>query len=204
MHKPSPILYCNSPALWWHQPKPRTPLPPHNSQIDCLNWNFFNKKGLHFLHINVNSLLPKIEEVRFIAKTSKATVIGITDTKLDGTIFYADLYMEGYSIVRCERERKGGGVTCFIKNDICFSTKNVLSKKIEVIFVGLLLPKTKPISVGIVYRPPKETKFLQLFTVILNSLDILENEIFILVDMNINILQNGINLLEKTLPKGRP
>ena len=30
------------------------------------------------------------------------------------------------------------------------STKNVLSEKIEVIFVDLLLPKTKAISVGIV------------------------------------------------------
>ena len=69
--------------------------------------------------------------------------------------------------------------------------------------MDLLPPKTKPISVGIVYRPPKETKFLQLFTVILHSLDILENEIFILVDMNINILQNGINLLEKNTSKGK-
>ena len=82
------------------------PPPPHNSQIDCLNWNFFNKKGLHFLHIDVNSLLPKIEEVRFIAKTSKATVIGITDTKLERTIFYAELYIESYSIVRCEETEK--------------------------------------------------------------------------------------------------
>ena len=23
MHKRSPILYFNTPALWWHQPKPR-------------------------------------------------------------------------------------------------------------------------------------------------------------------------------------
>ena len=59
------------------------PGPPHNSQIDRLSLNAFDKKGLHFLHINVNSLLPKIEEVRFIAKNSKATVIGITETKLD-------------------------------------------------------------------------------------------------------------------------
>ena len=69
---------------------------------------------------------------------------------------------------------------------------SILSTKMEVIFVDLFLPKTKPISVGIVYRP------LQLFAEILNSLNILENEIFILGDMNINILQNGVNLLEKT------
>ena len=137
------------------------PGPPHNSQNDRLSWNVFDKKGLHFLHINVNSILPKIEKVRFVAKKSKAIVSGITEIKLDGTIFDAELYIEDYSIVRCDRDRKGGGVTCYIKNDICFSTKNVLSKKIA--FVDLLLPKTKPISVGIVYRPPKDTIF---FTII--------------------------------------
>ena len=75
------------------------PGPPHNSQIDGLSWNVFDKKGLHFLHMNVNSLLPKIEEIRFIAKKSKAVVIGISETKLDGTIFDAEIYIEGYSIV---------------------------------------------------------------------------------------------------------
>ena len=64
----------------------------------------------------------------------------------------------------------------------------------EVIFVDLLLPKTKPISVRIVYRP-KYSHFLQLFAEIRNSLNILENEIFVLGDMNIDILQNGVNLL---------
>ena len=96
-----------------------------------------------------------MEEIRFIAKSSKATVIGISETKLDGRIFHAEIYIEGYSIVRCYRGRKGGGVACNIKHDICFNTKNILSKNIEVIFVDLLLPKTKPIPVGIVYGPPK-------------------------------------------------
>ena len=75
------------------------PGPPHNSQIDGLSWNVFDKKGLHFLNMNVNSILPRTEEIRFIAKTSKATVIGISETKLDGTIFAAEIYIEGYSIV---------------------------------------------------------------------------------------------------------
>ena len=160
---------------------------------------------MHFLHINVNSLLPKIEEIRFIAKKSKATVIGVSETKLDETIFDAESYIEGYSIVQCDRDRKCGGVACYIKHDICFSTKNILSKNIEVIFVDLLLPRIKRISVGIVYRPPKDTNFLQLFAEILNALNILENVIIVLGDMNINILKNGVNLLEKaqTVLKGR-
>ena len=175
------------------------PGPPNNSQIDGLSWNELEKKGLHFLHINVNGLLPKIDEIRFIAKKSKATVIGINETRLDGTIFGAEIYIEDYNIVRCDRDKKDGGVTCYIEHDICFSTKNILSKNIEVIFVDLLPPKTKAVSVGIVYRPPKDTNFLQLFAEILNSLNILENEIFVLGDMNINILQNDVNLLGKNV-----
>ena len=120
------------------------PGPPHNSQIEGLSWNVFDKKGLQFLHINVNSLLPKIEEIRFIAKKSKATVIGITETKLDGTIFDAKIYIEGCSIVRCDSDRKGECVACYIKHDICFSTKNILSKRIESIFVDLLFRKPSP------------------------------------------------------------
>ena len=30
-------------------------------------WEPLNKKGLHFLHININSLLPKINELKCIA-----------------------------------------------------------------------------------------------------------------------------------------
>ena len=56
-----------------------------------------------FIDINVNSLLPKIEEIRFTAKKSKAIVIGITETKLDGTIFDAEIYTECCSIVWCDR-----------------------------------------------------------------------------------------------------
>ena len=124
-------------------------------------------------------------------------MIGISESKLDGTIFDTEIYIEGYSIVRCDRNRKGGVVACYVKNHLCFSTKNILSKKIEFLFEDLLLLKTKPISIGIVYRPPNDTNFLQLFAEILNSIDILESVMFVLGDMNINILQNGVNLLEK-------
>ena len=78
--------------------------PPHNSRTDSLGWNEFDKKGLHFLHINLYSFLPKIEEIKNIAKKSKATVIDISETKLDGIIFDAEIYIEVYSIVRCDRD----------------------------------------------------------------------------------------------------
>ena len=41
----------------------------------------------------------KIDEIRFISKKSKATMVGISETKLNGTIFDGGIYIEGYSIV---------------------------------------------------------------------------------------------------------
>ena len=54
-------------------------------------------------------------------------MIGIGETKLDRTIFDAEIYIEGYNIVRCDRDRKDGGVACYLKHDVCFSTKNIFS-----------------------------------------------------------------------------
>ena len=49
-------------------------------------WAPFRKRGLHFLHININSILPKIEELRNISKLSNASIIGISESKLDKTV----------------------------------------------------------------------------------------------------------------------
>ena len=46
-------------------------------------WESLNKKGLHFLHVNISSLLPKIDELKCIANKTKAAIIGITESKLD-------------------------------------------------------------------------------------------------------------------------
>ena len=50
------------------------------------NWKTFRNNCLHFIHLNINSLLPKIDELREIVKISNPTVIGITKAKLDNSI----------------------------------------------------------------------------------------------------------------------
>ena len=74
-------------------------------------WEWLNKKGLHFLHININSLLPKIDELKCIANKTKAA-IGITESTLDHTVRNHAVNFPGYDILRCDRNRNGGGVAC--------------------------------------------------------------------------------------------
>ena len=46
---------------------------------------------MHFIHINTSSLLPKIDEVRYITNITNASIIGISETKLDETILWSEL-----------------------------------------------------------------------------------------------------------------
>ena len=84
------------------------------------NWKVFNKRDLHLIHLNINSLLSKIDELRSIAKRSGATVIGITESKLDKTVLDGEIHIYGYELIRSDRNRHGGGVACYIRNDVSF------------------------------------------------------------------------------------
>ena len=55
-------------------------------QLNDPKFEVFNNKGLHLIHLNINSLLPKIDELYNIAKCSNAAVIRITETKFDNTV----------------------------------------------------------------------------------------------------------------------
>ena len=75
--------------------------------------------------------------------------------------------------------------------------KNCISNEIENIFARLLIPKTKPITVEIVYKPPDQTRFLEILSNSLNTLNIVSREWHILGDLNINLYHNGSTLREK-------
>ena len=49
-------------------------------------WNVFRSRGLHFIHLNINSLLSKIEELSYIATSIDTAVIAICESKLDASV----------------------------------------------------------------------------------------------------------------------
>ena len=173
------------------------PGPVARHQLNYPKFEVFNKKGLHVIHLNINILLPKIDELCNIAKCSNAAVIGITETKLDNTVYDSEVTLDGYSIVRNDRNRKDGGAACYIRSNICYSRRTCLSDNLENIFIDLLFPKAKPISIGILYKPPRQTRSLEQMDTDFESLE-LNNELYILGDFNIGLLFKGNCILNKT------
>lgn len=59
-----------------------------------------------------------------------------------------------------------------------------------------MFPKTKPISIGVIYKPPNQTRFSEQIISEFEELD-LKNEHYILGDFNVNLLFKGNYILDK-------
>ena len=92
------------------------PGPVHQYTQQCSNeWNVFKNRGFHFIHLNINSLLSKIEELRFIAKSTNAAVIDISESKRGASVLEQEISIDNYKILHCDRNRHGAGVACYIR-----------------------------------------------------------------------------------------
>ena len=76
------------------------PGPVYNSKsLDSNEWNVFKSKDIYLIHLNVNSLLPKIDKIRYLAERFNAAVIGITESKLDESIFQSEIQIDNYDLL---------------------------------------------------------------------------------------------------------
>ena len=136
-------------------------LGSNDENLDTEKWTNFKKKGLHFIHININSLLPKIDEIRHMTKITNAAIVGIGETKLDKSILSSEIDIEGFDLLRLDPSRRGGGVACYVKKFLAYNYRDNFCKNTESIFIDIFLPKTKLILIGILYRPPDKNDFVK-------------------------------------------
>ena len=67
-------------------PNTQKGVPETHVKDNLSNFEILNKRGLHFIHVNISSILPKIEEIRHIAHAINLSVIGISESKLDSSV----------------------------------------------------------------------------------------------------------------------
>ena len=174
------------------------PGPNHQHKLQCLNkCNIFKSRGLQFIDLNISSLFLKIEELQIIAKSTNAAIIGIKESKLDESVLEPEIQIDYYKILRCDTNRHGGGVACYIRNDLSYKIISVFPREIESNFFEILLPNSKPITVGTIYHPPNQSNFLEVLNENVDKIDSISNEIYILGDFNINLILNDSYIFSK-------
>ena len=111
-------------------------------------WSVATSKWVE-CHFNVNSLLPIIEELRNIAKLSNAVLKAISELKLDDSVLSCEIRIDNYNTLRCDWNRHGRGVICYIRSDSSYDVKSFFPS--ENVFFEILLPNMKPMVAGIIY-----------------------------------------------------
>ena len=88
-------------------------------------------------------------------------------------------------------------IACYVRNDLSFTKRNFFPHDIETIFIEIYLPKSKPMTVGIVYRSPSQTNFLESINENFYKLDTINKETYTLGNFNINLYLNNKYIFEK-------
>ena len=160
-------------------------------------WQVFSTRGLHLIYLNINSLVPEINELRDIAKKTKAAVIRIAKSKLDSTVLGPEIY-ENFEILRFDGNQHWGGVACCIRNDIGVKLNTFQPNVKENITLDVLMAHTKLIIMRIIYRPPNQSKFLDIFEKNLPKPNASYGEIYFPGEFNFNLFENGKYVFDKS------
>ena len=161
---------------------------------------FLQGRGLKIFHQNVNGLAQKIDMIEHLLKETngKIDILGISETLLNDDIVQGEITVDGYTFIQNNRNTgPGGGVGCFIRNDIGWQRRKDLENDgVEAIWLEIFVKNARSLLVCNIYRPPITSKHLipefeTIFEDMISN-SICENkETILLGDMNADYLQQS-------------
>ena len=124
---------------------------------------------------------------------SPLEMLAINESKLDYSFTDGEISIPGYNIVRKDRNRYGGGVALYVRENLSFTIRNGLVR-LEMICVEINLPYNRSFLVGTWYRP--RSAAIDLFTEyssFVEKCDCENKELILLGDMNCDYLKGPID-----------
>ena len=99
--------------------------------------------------------MKNFDELKSIILQNDVYVCALNETRLEEGIRDSEIEIPGYSIIRKDRNRNGGGVAIYIRNSICYEVLEHRSLfELEAILISIELRNSQPILFLNWYRPP--------------------------------------------------
>ncbi|BHF81444.1 hypothetical protein SprV_0702457400 [Sparganum proliferum] len=112
---------------------------------------------LTFYYTNVQSILPKLDELKIHICDLSPDVVSLTESWLSENVDDRELMLPGFQLFRRDRrERQGGGVVTYVKHGLLVSEKTEqFACSAETIWLTIRVPGSQSLEVLTVYRPPR-------------------------------------------------
>ena len=147
-------------------------------------------KGLVIATLNINSLIKHIiDEVRIFLAQHALDILAINESKLDNLISDNEICITGYTVYRKDRNRFGGWVVIYIRDNLLHSQRNDLTTDdLEMACIEVKLPYNKSFLVATWYRPPSsKIDLFDKWALFLSKCDIENKELIIVGDLNCDV-----------------
>ncbi len=158
----------------------------------------FTKKGLHIANLNIQHLLPKIDEIKYVllSKECNIDIFGLCETFLNESMSDINLNISNLTYIRKDRkDKKGGGILVYIANHVPFKHRPDLEcDEIESVCIEIYYRNTKSFILNFVYRPPNsKLNWLDSFDAQIKQIEALELEYHTLGDFNFKYLPDKMS-----------
>ena len=112
-------------------------------------------KGVKLVSLDIAPLLKHLDELRIFVEEEKPHIIGINETRLDNVINHSDIEIDGYEVMRWDRDRNGGGVALYVhKGPDVTIRQDLMDCNVESVSVQIKVGHYRPFIVTSLYRPP--------------------------------------------------
>ena len=110
--------------------------------------NYPKLKGFRITRLNITSLLKYIEELKTYLADNQFEILSINETRLDTEIEDGNVDFPGYDIIRQDRNRSGGGVAIYVRDNIPYiKLDDLFGQGLEAICLEIKKAKCKPFLV---------------------------------------------------------
>ena len=75
-------------------------------------------KGFKIAMLNIVSLSKYIDEIKMLLEKKDLDILTLNETRLDNTLTDDSFFIHNYDLIRTDRNRQGGGVCLYIRNNI--------------------------------------------------------------------------------------
>ena len=118
------------------------------------------RSDVSVFYANSRSLVNKINQLELEIATYQYDLMVFTETHLDSSILDSELFPSIYTVFRRDRVqngRRGGGILIAVRDTLRASVREDVNFDSELLFVDILFPANRKISLGVFYRPPNSS-----------------------------------------------
>ena len=160
-------------------------------------YKFPSKSGAKLAHLNIRSINNKKDEVHAFLKEFPYDILSLSETWLDEKTQSSAFNIENYAFERKDRKSHGGGVACYIREDIKYMRRYDLeSETLECMWLELKQRRGPAFFLGVYYRKPDSgIDHLNDLEENFENVLALSTNVIVMGDFNVNMLtQNNFTV----------